>query len=261
MKQRIDARIIENTQTNEGLFRLRLDAPEIAKTAIPGQFVNIYPDESSLLLPRPLGIADADGDEITFYYIVIGAGTKSISKKNAGATLSILGPNGNGYNLNAITGDTILAAGGGGVPPLLFAAKRLREKRAGKIISVAGFREAPFLLKELEKYSDAVCPISETLTLENGLPAETGNIIDLLNRMEIGGLSGGLSCLACGPGLMLRALSSWCAVQGIPLQISMEERMGCGFGACVGCSIDTTKGKKKVCSDGPIFNSDEVIWT
>jgi dihydroorotate dehydrogenase electron transfer subunit len=266
MNGKQQAQIIENTRVGEGLLRMRLRVPEIAAAAVPGQFVNLYVPDGRMILPRPLGIADTEGEEITVYYLVVGAGTEIFSALPAGALVDVLGPNGNGYDLPAAGSRPLLVAGGGGVPPLLFAAKRIKELDAGAYVTAAlGFRDEAFLVDELSRHADKVYVISETDPGLSDPPGLTGNVVQLFSVLEmyekhVEILSRVTGALSCGPFPMMQALSAYCAVKQIPLQVSMEARMGCGYGACVGCSIQTVSGRKKACADGPVFPASEVIW-
>ncbi|MDR3072700.1 MAG: dihydroorotate dehydrogenase electron transfer subunit [Clostridiales Family XIII bacterium] len=271
MKKRERAQILENIKIGGGIQRIRLHAPEIADTAKPGQFVNLYLPQKQFLLPRPFGVADADGQAITLYYMVVGQGTELLSEKKSGHFLDILGPNGNGYDLSAMGEHILLASGGTGIPSLLFAARRLREliqksdSSAKKITAVTGFRDTAFLVEEISKYCDQTFVISETDGTQSKPLGMTGNILNLFFALEAGsvkasGLDKITGCLSCGPMPMLRAMDQWCGDKGIALQVCLEARMGCGMGACVGCTCETTVGKKKICVDGPVFDAKEVCW-
>ncbi|MDR1728423.1 MAG: dihydroorotate dehydrogenase electron transfer subunit [Acidobacteriota bacterium] len=275
MKARHEARIVENvpegagTNASDGMVRMTLHAPEVAREARPGQFVNLYPRDGRLLLPRPLGIADADegAGTVTLYYVVVGEGTRALASLAGGDRVELLGPNGNGYDLAAAGRNVLLAGGGTGLPPLLYAAKRLREAGApATITAAAGFRTTPLLTDRLAQSCDTVFTVTETdraaSVRTSGATSEPlalmGNVIDLLDA--VGAPEGVTGCLACGPAPMLKALAAWCASRSIPLQVSLEARMGCGYGACVGCTIDTAHGRRKICADGPVFGAGEVTW-
>jgi dihydroorotate dehydrogenase electron transfer subunit len=180
----------------------------------------------------------------------------------------------------------VLIGGGVGIPPLHFAAKKLREVYQGKIIieAMLGFREEPWYLTEFESVCDTVHVISE----KEGATQQTGNVIDLMDSVD--GIAsccdraaacndkeetcndeagvrkgGGVLALSCGPRIMLEAVSVWCADRDLPLRVSLEERMGCGYGACAGCTVNIREDemkvvRKKVCVDGPVFWADEVVW-
>jgi len=273
-KQIIRANIISNDEIAADIFRMLIDAPQIARGATPGQFVNLYTGHDALLLPRPLGIADVEGDKITLVYSVVGKGTRLFSELHPGEAVRILGPNGNGFVLpdqSERPAKVLLVGGGLGIPPLLFAARRLREIeqlstiRQFVITGLLGFRDEPFFFTELEALCDGLYTISETLG------ESRGTVIDLLG-VHASSISADLSSedtnpviLTCGPKPMLRAVCGWAAPRNMTIQVSMEERMGCGTGACVGCTcrIKGDAGQSlsvKVCTDGPVFDGSNVIW-
>ncbi|MCL2493927.1 MAG: dihydroorotate dehydrogenase electron transfer subunit [Clostridiales bacterium] len=294
--------ILQNKQIADGIFELMLEAPEMAAGATPGQFVNLYLPGGMLLLPRPVSIADADRAEgsVTLAYAVVGAGTQALSALPEGGVLDALGPLGVGFfdyagsplekggsSGEEATQSVFLVGGGAGIPPLRFAARRLREQLgdAVRIRAFLGFRGAPWYLREFEAFCDEGRCGSET----PGAAPFHGNVVDLLkselendpfasfllNRKTVSPRHSPL-VLACGPRPMLAALSGFCAEQGFPLRVSLEERMGCGYGACASCTcrmrgVDRpTEGpgpsepggivKKKVCAHGPVFWGEEVVW-
>jgi dihydroorotate dehydrogenase electron transfer subunit len=260
---KLNATIVENVRISDGVYRLKLYAPQISRLATPGAFVNLYLNDKTMLLPRPFGISDADPREgsVTIVYVVVGRGTEMLTGYESGVSLRILGPNGNGFFEKSmpVGVETVLLIGGGsGVPPLLLAARRLHEaKERCNLPAVLGYRSEPWYSEPFTKYCDEVHSISET----PGFTETTGNVIDVLNAGIQSYRHRDAIILSCGPLPMLRAVSEWGIERGIPVLISMEERMGCGYGVCVGCSVKTVNGKKKVCVDGPVFKGDEIDWT
>jgi len=274
-------KITKNKEISPGIFELWICAPEISKAGTAGQFVNVYLPDKDMLLPRPLSIADAHGETLVLVYAVVGKGTKALAELKVDEVVTIMGPLGTGFfdgesstNKNK---KVVLVGGGVGIPPLHFAAKKLRGIYQGRIQieAMLGFREEPWYITEFESVCDTVHVISET----EGVAPNKGNVIDLLDCLvslamtEVGTRDdGGGTCndrgelvLACGPRAMLEAVSKWCAERNLPLRVSLEERMGCGFGACAGCTVNIrTPGgesvRKKVCVDGPVFWADEVVW-
>jgi len=289
-------RILSAKAVSDGIFGLRIDAPEIAFSAAPGQFVNVYLEDNAMLLPRPVCIADASDDALGLAYAVVGGGTKKLSSLKNGDRIELMGPLGTGFfsypgspmdeprtERYAKPFEVLLIGGGSGVPPLYFAAKKLRGKFYEKIRLRAflGFREAPWFVGEFRGICDEVAVASET----EGAAGVCGLVTDLLDKAYPSGIQAGLAsappalAIACGPRPMLKAVSQWCAAKDIPLRVSLEERMGCGYGACAGCTVKTRPlddeakpqngpGKpdaegiirKKVCVHGPVFWSDEVVW-
>ena len=287
-KKVIKAEILENVEIAKGIFRMILDAKEVTSTAKAGQFVNLYLNNKSMLLPRPISICEIKDNQITLIYGVVGQGTKELSEYGLGEFINVSTANGNGFDLHVLEDNllnnnknlkTIVLAGGGiGVPPMLELAKALRkhavkEKKTEadqlKLVAVIGFKEEPFLEKELSLYCDEVY-----VATDNGSAGFRGNIVELMKTKKLEADY----YFACGPKVMLKSLSDYCKElkreghpDGVPVQVSMEERMGCGYGACVGCTcktkenaagsnVETTITLKKVCKDGPVFLGSEVAW-
>lgn len=252
MKKVVNAIVIYNEEIYKDVFDMTFKAPEIADIALPGQFVEIYPDNGKNILPRPISICEIDRKFgiIRVVYQVIGSGTDSISKLKENSELRVLGPCGNGYKLSD-SNKHILIGGGIGIPPLLETVKQLKGHK--KVI--LGFRTGCFLAEEFKKYTDEV-----HITTDDGSFGFKGTTVDLMKNLNVDGDM----IYSCGPKIMLKYVSEYANEKNIPCQVSMEERMACGIGACVGCVIKI-KSKdgwiyKKVCKDGPVFDSKEVIW-
>lgn len=247
--------IIEQNQIVRGIFSMKLQCNEIAETAIPGQFVNLYCKEGEMLLPRPISICETDREKgiLTLVYAVVGKGTESFSRLKKGDTIKVLGPLGNGFKIDESIKIHILIGGGIGVPPLVELAKHLK----GEIYAFLGFAESPILVKELESHGSKVF-----VATDDGSAGFKGNVIELVKNENITGDM----IYSCGPRPMLKAVGKWAEDMGIRAQISMEERMACGIGVCVGCVCKIKKKEeedwqnRKVCTDGPVFWSEEVIW-
>ncbi|MDR0817502.1 MAG: dihydroorotate dehydrogenase electron transfer subunit [Clostridiales Family XIII bacterium] len=233
------------------ICRMTLYAPETSGRAAPGQFINVYLNNESKLLPRPVGISDAGGDKLTIVYAVAGAGTKELSAYKPGTEIAIMGPLGNGYKFDENRRHIILIGGGLGIPPLLFAAKSAGEQ-GYRTTALLGYRDETFMTDDFKAAAGTVHTITDN----------KGTVLDLAQGlMSVVSLdTSDALILSCGPAPMLKAVSEWAESLGIPTQISLEERMGCGYGACVGCTIGTKGGRKKVCKDGPVFSGDEVVW-
>ena len=247
--------IIEQNQIARGIFSMKLQCNEIAETALPGQFVNLYCREGEMLLPRPISICETDREKgiLTLVYAVVGKGTESFSRLKKGDTIKVLGPLGDGFKIDESIKTHILIGGGIGVPPLVELAKHLK----GEIYAFLGFAESPILVEELESYGAKVF-----VATDDGSAGFKGNVIELFKNKNI---TGGM-IYGCGPKPMLKAVGKWAEDMGIKAQISMEERMACGIGVCVGCVCKIKKKEeedwqnRKVCTDGPVFWSEEVIW-
>lgn len=252
-KGKIDSKIIENVKIATDIYRMVIAAEEISTLARPGQFVNLYCKQDSRILPRPISINEIDRDKktLTLIYGVVGKGTKEFSNLKLGDSIEILGPIGNGFKIDKGHRKHIIIGGGIGTPPLLELAKELK----GEIEVYLGFRTEPFLIEEFENIGAKVY-----VSTDDGSVGLKGTVIDLLNKNKT---TGGM-IYACGPKPMLKFLSFWADEKNIPAQISMEERMACGTGACVGCVVKIKDEEgwqyKRVCQDGPVFNSKEVMW-
>lgn len=246
--------IISQEQIAPGVFDLRLAAGPIADKAVPGQFVNVYIDTDGKLLPRPISICEADQGTgmLRLVYRVAGGGTSYLSTKAAGENLRILGPLGNGFPLEKK--NAFLIGGGIGIPPMLELAKRLSPDTEVQI--VVGYADRNlFLAEELGKYGPVY------VSTDDGSRGTSGNVIDAIRE---NGLKADV-IYACGPKPMLRSLKEYAARLGIECYLSMEERMACGIGACLGCVCETTEkdahsnvNNKRVCKDGPVFRAEEI---
>lgn len=251
MKTVETAEVLSLDFISENICDMRLYAPEITAEAKAGQFVEVYPDNGVNLLSRPISICEINKDKgsLRLVFQIVGKGTKLFSKLKKGDRIRLLGPCGNGYTL--CEGRNILVGGGIGVPPLLETCKELK----GDKIVVLGFRSGSFLAEEFEKLGAKVY-----ITTDDGSKGFKGNVVDLLRSENITGDM----IYSCGPKVMLKFLSMYAEEKGIKCQVSMEERMACGIGACVGCVVKIKDKEgwtyKKVCKDGPVFDSREVCW-
>ncbi|MGB4658523.1 MAG: dihydroorotate dehydrogenase electron transfer subunit [Mobilitalea sp.] len=243
--------ILENIGIAEEIYSMWLKAPDIAKTAVPGQFVSLYCNDGSRILPRPISICEIDKEQgkVRLVYRIAGKGTKEFAQLTAGDTIEVLGPLGNGFTFEGRK--AILIGGGIGIPPMLELAKQLNcEKQI-----VLGYRDITFLEKEFAPYGTVF------LSTEDGSCGTKGNVIDAIkaNHLEADII------FACGPTPMLRGIKAYAQENGIRAQISMEERMACGVGACLGCVCKTKEvdhhtnvKNKRICKDGPVFYAEEV---
>lgn len=237
----------------DGVYSMWLAVGPMADEAKPGQFISIYSNDSSRLLPRPISICEVDREfrSIRVVYRVAGEGTKEFSKLKAGQRVSIMGPLGNGYTLKP-SGRALLIAGGIGIPPMLELAKSLECEKT----IVLGYRDdQTFLASELEEYGPVY------IATEDGSIGTKGNVMDAICKYQ---LSGDV-IYTCGPTPMLRAVKAFAVDKNIECQVSLEEKMACGIGACLACvckskDVDehTHVHNKRICKDGPVFNALEV---
>ena len=241
MKQAV-LTIIDNEPLTGSVYRMRLtgDTGELR----PGQFVNIRID--GLFLRRPISVCDHENGVLTLIYKTVGSGTERLSAMRPGERLDVLCGLGNGYDLAAAGDRPLLIGGGVGVPPLYYLAKEL--KKQGKAVSVVlGFNTASEVFYESE-FRALGC--STTVTTVDGSYGVRGFVTDALS-------SGAGYYYACGPEPMLKAVFR---ALDIPGEMSFEERMGCGFGACMGCSCKTVTGSKRICREGPVLKKEELLW-
>ena len=242
MKQKL-LTVLANTALTENVFEMKLSV--IADADIrPGQFVNIKTEGD--YLRRPISVCDAEDDVLTLVYRVAGSGTAKMSAWKPGQTADVLLELGNGYDLSPAGERPLLVGGGVGVPPLYYLAKELNKQGARPSV-VLGFNTASE--RFYEEQFKAVCD-DVKVTTADGSYGIRGFVTDALPA----------ECTqfyACGPLPMLKALYKALPADG---QFSLEERMGCGFGACMGCSIKTKTGNKRVCKDGPVFRKEDLLW-
>ncbi|MGN0635906.1 MAG: dihydroorotate dehydrogenase electron transfer subunit [Acutalibacteraceae bacterium] len=243
MKQSI-FEILKTEQLTRDVFRTVFAAD--TSQVKPGQFVNILLD--GLYLRRPISVYDTDGDTLTIIYKVVGKGTAQLSKLPVGTKLDVLSGLGNGYDLERAGDRPLLIGGGVGIPPLYLLSKKLLA--AGKDVTVIlGFNTADevFCKREFELLGAKVL-----VTTVDGSAGICGFVTDALSQ------AGGYTHVyTCGPEPMLRAVYDKTTTSG---QYSFEERMGCGFGACMGCTCKTKYGSKRICKDGPVLTKEEIVW-
>lgn len=247
----VTGEVLGQKEIAKGIFDLRVHAPEVAGSARPGQFVNLYCRDLSRLLPRPISICQAEGEEIRFVYRMAGEGTKEFSTLMRGDSLRMVGPLGNGFP--ETDQKAIMIGGGIGIPPLYFLAK---QRQNPSDLAVLGYRDdAMFLLKEFGRTCD--CRVAT----EDGSFGFHGNVVGLLRKEKIKADV----IFSCGPLPMLRALKEYAQEEKIRLYVSLEERMACGVGACLGCVCRTTEPDEhsgvryaRVCKEGPVFDAEDV---
>ena len=243
MKQSI-FKIKENVALTDSVMKMTLSGDTSDITA-PGQFVNIKLD--GLFLRRPISVCDSVENELTIIYKVVGKGTEQMKNMKTGEELDILTGLGNGYCLENVGEKPLLIGGGVGVPPMYMLAKELIE--AGKKVSVIlGFNTKSELFCE-EDFKALGADV--TVTTVDGSYGVKGFVTDAMKDMDYSYF------FTCGPEPMLKAVYNTSKTSG---QFSFEERMGCGFGACMGCSCKTLYGNKRICKDGPVLVKEEIIW-
>lgn len=250
--------VVSQKQIGTGIYDLTIQTKEIAAAAKAGQFVSVYSNDASKLLPRPISLCGIDrkAGTLRLVYRVTGehTGTEEFSRLQAGDTMKIMGPLGNGFTVEKGR-KTFLIGGGIGVPPMLQLAKEMKD--AGENFQIVmGYRDAgTFLLDEFKEQGESF------VATEDGSVGTKGNVLDAIreNHLDADAI------YACGPTPMLRALKAYAEEQNMTCYVSMEERMACGIGACLACVCNSTEKdahsnvkNKRICKEGPVFNAKEV---
>jgi dihydroorotate dehydrogenase electron transfer subunit len=257
LKRNLTGTVAKQNKITDDIFDLRIRV-EFAREARAGQFVGLYPQNKATLLPRPLSICEVseDKEEISLVYRLVGSGTREFASYQAGDRVSLLGMLGNGFPLDEGKGRRVALIGGGiGIPPLLELAKGLSEEAASLDIFL-GYRDKQlFLADEMKAYGKV------HIATEDGSAGMRGNALEALGAM--GGAAEVI--MACGPLPMLRAVKDYAAAQGSRAYLSLEERMACGIGACLGCVCRTIQkdehsqvNNARICTEGPVFAAEDV---
>ena len=262
MKYREKAVVISQHAIAGGIYDLKLKCGRIAAQALPGQFVSVYCRDASRLLPRPISICEADAaaGTIRLVYRIAGKGTLEFSTYKEGEELDLLGPLGNGFPAGAAEGRRCFLIGGGiGIPPMLELAKRTGPDTD----VILGYRDALFLEKDFQGVlADKKAHSRLFIATEDGSAGTRGTVLDCIRE---NGLKADV-LFACGPGPMLKALKAYAASERIEAYLSLEQRMACGVGACLGyvCASAQTDehsrvANKRVCAEGPVFRAEEIV--
>jgi dihydroorotate dehydrogenase electron transfer subunit len=249
MKKR--AVILEHKKLGDDIYSMWINAEDIALSAKPGQFVSLYCKDGSKLLPRPISICEINKQQgtVRLVYRITGKGTMEFADLKPQDTIEVMGPLGNGFTLE---GKKALLIGGGiGIPPMLELAKQLSCERQ----IVLGFRDVTFMDEEFTPYGKVY------IATEDGSKGTKGNVLDAIRDNKLNADI----IFACGPTPMLRGIKAYALEKGITCQLSLEERMACGIGACLGCVCKTKEvdhhsnvKNARICKDGPVFYAEEV---
>lgn len=253
-KKKEAAKVYSQEQIATGIYDMWIET-DLAGQAKPGQFISVYTQNQSALLPRPISICEVDKDNqrLRIVYRTAGKGTKEFSEYKKGDRIDILGVLGNGFPLEAAKGKRVFLMGGGiGIPPMLELAKNIQ----GEKDIIVGYRNSElFLSEDLEKYGNL------HIATEDGSVGTKGNV---MNAIEAENLKTDV-IFACGPMPMLRAIKKYAEKENIPAYISLEERMACGVGACLGCVVKTREvdhhshvNNARICTDGPVYLATDV---
>ena len=262
----VRVKILYNKKIKGNYFHLLFRAPKIAKEPTPGQFLMVKVNDAyEPLLRRPLSIHRLKGTNIELLYEVVGRATEVLSHRKPGEYLDVIGPLGNGFDYRtsySVHRTSILIAGGMGVAPLVFLAEKLKRRstkdEVRKTIVLIGARTKNEILCERE-FQELGCEMK--ISTDDGSRGFKGKVTGLLRKILPLAISNKpLAIYACGPRPMLREISRISKEYNIAAQVSLEEHMACGFGACLGCAVNTKDGFKRVCKEGPVFDADEIIW-
>lgn len=241
---------------SDDIYSMWIKEPEIAEMSRPGKFISVYCKNGSRLLPRPISICETEKDSglVRIVFRIAGEGTREIASFSVTDSIQILGPLGNGFMIDEMDSSktAVLIGGGIGIPPMLELAKALKCKK--KVI--LGYRNSDtFLAEEFKKYADI------TIATEDGSEGTKGNVID---AARFGNITGDM-VFSCGPLPMLKGVKEWAGINNIRAQLSLEERMACGIGACLACVCKTKEvnehtniNNARVCKDGPVFYSEDI---
>ena len=243
MKQGI-YEVISNGRLTENVYKMRLKG-DTSEIKVPGQFINIKLD--GFFLRRPISVYDWDDGTVTIIYKTVGGGTEAMSRLGTGSKLDVLTGLGNGFDAEKAGDAPLLIGGGVGIPPLYGLCRKLVSD-GRKVKVILGFNTAReiFCREEFEALGADVY-----ITTVDGSEGTKGFVTDAMKDMEYSYF------YTCGPMPMFRAIEAVAATGG---QFSFEERMGCGFGACMGCTCKTKYGNKRICRDGPVLEREEIIW-
>ncbi len=265
MKRKETARVLSQELLAEGIYSLLLKV-SFADEVKAGQFVSLFSKDQSHLLPRPISICEADAKEGTLriVYRVVGYGTEEFSKLREGDTVEVMGPNGNGFPIREMKGKRVLLVGGGiGIPPMVASAKALlqtkEDEKCASFAFAVGYRsDDTYLLEEIKE----LAPVY--ISTDDGSLGTHGTVLDAIRENNVQADV----IFACGPKPMLRGLKEYAKEQGITCYVSMEEKMACGVGVCLGCITKTTEVDEhskvhnaRICKDGPVFLAEEVDLT
>ncbi len=237
------AKVIQNIELSEGIYKMTIDGDYSEDKA--GQFYMLRSWGIEPFLSRPISIHDANSEGITFLYEVVGEGTRLFSELRNGDYLELLGPLGNGFDTEKISGKVAIVTGGIGIAPMGLVVKQLENC---EIDFYAGFRDKDYAIDYIENH------VKEThISSDSGAKGHKGFIIEIFDP------TGYDYVLSCGPTPLMKRVAAACNEKGVKSFLSLESHMACGVGACLGCTCDTKSGKQRVCKEGPVFSGEEVL--
>lgn len=234
--------VFENVEAAKGVYKMTIYGNFTGK---PGQFYMLRAWENEPVLWRPISICKIDDGSIVFLYGVVGRGTEILKKLKKGDSIKLMGPLGNGYKLDGIKGKIALVSGGLGIAPLLYAALKLQKF---EVDLYAGFKDETYAIDEFIREVDNIY-----ISTESGKIGHKGYVTDMFKPDNYS------QVLCCGPEIMMKKVIKMCGDAGVPVQVSMEKRMGCGIGACLTCTCKTKHGNKRTCKEGPVFEGTDML--
>lgn len=237
-------KVIENKKISEGIFKLSVEGKFDCK---PGQFYMLRCWDKEPLLWRPISIHNVDENSIEFLYQLVGDGTKLISKLEARDEIKVMGPLGNGFNLDEINGRVAVVSGGIGVAPMRYLVESIKKLTDVEVEVFSGFRDEVYGIGEIE---DLGVPVK--VSTEDGSGGHKGFVTALFDPRDYD------LVLCCGPEVMMYSVIKLCREAGTKVYISEEKKMACGIGTCLVCTCKTVKGNKRTCKDGPVFDGAEI---
>jgi dihydroorotate dehydrogenase electron transfer subunit len=240
------AKITSHQKIAPEIFIMEVAAPAQERKA--GQFYMLKGWENEMPLMRPVSIFKTTETHLTFLYKVVGQGTAFLSKMKRGASISLLGPLGNGFPCEELHGKVALVGGGVGIPPMFETAKKLSAQGVSVDLYL-GYKKEIFCHEEFVDYCSHIFIASES-----GNEGYKGFITDLIHYEEYDAV------LTCGPEAMMKKIREACLAKNIPVWLSMEKRMACGIGACLVCSCETAAGMMRCCKEGPVFNGKDLVF-
>lgn len=237
--------VCSNIQIATNIYEMKIDLTHEGSSVLgsPGQFYMLKSWDLDPFLPRPISIANIEENKVVFLYEIRGKGTGNLSQLKSGDSLEVLGPLGNGFDLN-INGKIAIITGGIGIAPMIYLSKVLK----ANIDFYCGFRNEAYYIDEIKNHVNNIY-----ITTEDGSVGHKGFVTELFKPENY------TMALTCGPPLMMKKVVEM-AEDKIPVFVSMESRMACGIGACLGCTVETTLGMERVCKEGPVFSGEEVVF-
>ncbi|HOK49478.1 MAG TPA: dihydroorotate dehydrogenase electron transfer subunit [Sedimentibacter sp.] len=235
--------VVKNQEISKNIRRLSVEFDSVIK---PGQFFMLKTTDDAFLLPRPLSVNDVNDNIVSFLYRIEGKGTKRISSLKENDKIQVFGPLGKGFDLENLKGKTAVIGGGIGIAPLLYLCKVLGKKADVYL----GYKDSEnmYIFDEFKSFTDRCIIVTE-----DGSFGEKGFVTDYVDYEKYDAIA------ACGPEAMMNKLVSVCKAKNIKCYLSLERRMACGMGACLGCTVETKAGNKRACKDGPVFDSEELV--